>query len=224
MLKYHFHGSWWHEEESLLEKTPLKKVIVINRFGRTQEISDSDILNIKTSSSVSEYCGTFQVTLKNDGGKNSKLVETKNEIGIWAGSKEEGIRKIMAGYVDRLVLEKKTETGEKAEIFGRSYESLLFDTKVTIRVEYTEGLSQVVREVLKGFPFDLRGIKDSIGLGVLIVRNTPAIDIIRQISEENGWVFRIDYDKVVHFEPYVQPVKTHNIKSEDIKDYKITKM
>jgi hypothetical protein len=207
----------------LLEKTPLKKVIVTNRFGTTHEISDSDILNIKTSASVSEYCGTFQVTLKNDCCKNSKLVETKNEIKMWAGYEEEGIAKIMAGYVDRIFFQKKTESGEIAEIFGRSYESLLFDTKITIRVEYTEGLSQVVREVLKGSPFDLSGIKDSTGSGVVLVRNAPVIDIIRQISEENGWVFHIDYDKVVHFEPFSQPVKSHNIKSENIKSYEITK-
>lgn len=206
-----------------MEKTPVKKVIVIDRFGKSREISDSDILNIKTSASVSEYCGTFQVTLKNDGGKNSKLVEPRDEIELWAGYKEEGIAKIMAGYVDNIVFQKKAESGEIAEILGRSYESLLFDIKITKKITYTQGLSQVVREVLNGFPFNLSGVLDSKGSGVVMLRNIPVIDVIRQVSEENGWIFRIDYDKVVHFEPFYSSVKIHNLKSEDIKNYKIVK-
>ncbi len=206
-----------------MEKTPTKKVIVIGRSGESREISDSEILRIHTSASVSEYCGTFQVTLKNDGGKNSKLVEPKDEIELWAGYKEEGISKIMAGYVDRIVFQKKVESGEIAEIFGRSYESLLFDTKITRKIQYTEGLSQVVREVLKGSPFNLSGILNSEGSGVVMLRNTPVIDVVRQVSEENRWAFHIDYDKVVHFEPLASFVKTHNLKLEDIKDYRIVK-
>jgi hypothetical protein len=80
-----------------------------------------------------------------------------------------------------------------------------------------------VREILKGSPFDLKGILDSKGTGVVIVRSTPVIDVIRQISEENMWVFRIDYDKVAHFEPLDLSPKTHTLKPEDMKSYKITK-
>lgn len=205
------------------EKTSMKKIVVKDQSGKPREISGPAILNIKSRASVSEYCGTFNVTLRNDNGLNTKVVEPKEEMEIWAGYEGEGISKIMAGYVDKVILSKNEESKETVEISGRSYESLLFDTKVSGKIEYTSGLSQVVREILKGLPFDLSGILDSKGTGVVIIRNTPVIDIIRQISEENGWVFRIDYDKVAHFEPIDSAVKTHTLKSEDIKSYKITK-
>jgi hypothetical protein len=206
------------------KKTAVKKILVIDRVGQINQLPDSDILQIKTSASVSQYCGTFHVTLKNDNGKNSKIAEARNEIEIWAGYAETGIDKIMAGYIDEVVLQKKEESGETVEIYGRSYESLLFDTKVSGKIQFTNGLSQVVREILSGSTFNLKGIHDSEGSGVVIFRNISMIDLIRQLSEDMGWVFRIDYDKVFHFRPTL-PSKTHphTITTKDMKGYRITK-
>jgi hypothetical protein len=205
------------------KQTPVKKVVVIDHFGTAREISGSDILHIKTRASVAEYCGTFDVVLKNDEGKNSEAAEPKDEMELWAGYPKTGIEKIMAGYVDRIILKKEAESGETVEILGRSYESFLFDTEVTGRIEYSEGLSQVVREVLKGTPFNPKGILDSKGTGVVMFRNIPAIDLIRQVSEENGWVFRIDYDKTAHFEPFTPSSPTHTLTTKDVKGFKIVK-
>lgn len=206
------------------KKTTVKKIIIINRVGKRNRISDSDILNIETSASVDQYCGTFNVTLKNDGGKNSKIAEPKDEIQIWAGYAETGIKKIMAGYIDEVQIQKKEESGETVEIFGRSYESLLFDQKVSGKIEFTKGFSQVVRKILDNSPFNLKKIKDSEGAGTVIFRNIPIIDLIRQLSETCGWTFRIDYDKVFYFQPTL-PTKTHAraLTTKDMKSYKITK-
>ena len=205
------------------KQTPVKKVVVIDRFGKAREISDSDILHFKTRASVAEYCGTFEVALKNEEGKNSRVAEPKDEMELWAGYSTTGMRKIMAGYVDRIIFKKEEGSGETVEIFGRSYESFLFDTKVTGRIQYSDGLSQVVREVLRGTPFNPKGILNSKGTGVVIFRNIPAIDLIRQVSEENGWVFYIDYDKTAHFAPFAPSPKTHTLTSKDMKGFKIVK-
>lgn len=204
--------------------TAVKKIIVIDHVGKANQLPDSDILNIKTSASVNQYCGTFHVTLKNDDGRSSKIVQVKNEIEIWAGYAETGIGKIMAGYIDEIVLQKKEGSGETVDICGRSYESLLFDTKVSGRIQFANGLSQVVREILSGGPFNLDGIQESEGSGVVIFRNIPMIDLIRQLSEDIGWVFRIDYEKVFHFQPAL-PSQTHShtITTKDMKSYEITK-
>lgn len=205
------------------KKTPVKEVVVIDRSGKSHEISDSDILHIKTHASVAEYCGTFDVVLKNDEGKNSKVAEPKDEMELWAGHSETGIGKIMAGYVDHIIFKKEEESGETVEISGRSYESVLFDTRIKGRIDYSNGLSQVVREILKDTPFDLKGILDSKGTGVVMFRNIPAIDLIRQISEENGWVFSIDFDKVAHFGPFIPSPPKHALTSKDMKSFRIVK-
>ena len=205
------------------KQTPVKKIVVTDRSGKAHEIPDSDILSIKTRASVAEYCGTFDVALRNDEGKNSKVTEPKDEMELWAGYSETGMGKIMAGYVDRIIFKKEEESGETVEILGRSYESVLFDTKVTGRIQYSDGLSQVVREVLKNTPFNPKGILGSKGIGVVVYRNIPMIDLIRQISEENGWVFRIDYDKTAHFEPFSPSPAAHTLTSKDMKSFKIVK-
>jgi hypothetical protein len=201
----------------------MNKIIVRSISGKAREIPESALVNFHSDASVSEYCAKFQLLLTNENGVNSKIVELKEEIEIWTGYKGEAMGKIMGGFIDKIVLSKNQNLEETIEITGRGYESLLFDNKVTGKIQYTEGLSQVVREVLKRFPFNLKGIIDSIGLGVVVFRNCPIIDIIRQICEENNWVFYIDYDKVVHFEPEPSFPKPHTIKPEDIKSYKFVR-
>ena len=206
------------------KKTAIKKITIIDSFGTVHHPSDSDILSMKTTSSVNQYCGTFIVTVKDDAGQNSKIADVKNEIEIWAGYVETGINKIMAGYIDELVFQKKEESGVTVEIHGRSYESFLFDNKVSGKIEFTKGFSQVVREILKGSPFNQKGIQDSEGAGVVIFRNTPMIDLIRQLSEDISWVFRIDYDKVFYFQPtFSGTTQHHTLTTKDVKSFKITK-
>lgn len=207
-----------------MKKKAIKKIIIIDRFGKTKQLPDSDILNIHATSSVDHYCGSFNVVLKNEAGKNSKIAEATNEIEIWAGYAETGLKKIMAGYIDKIVFQKKEESGETVELQGRSYESFLFDKKVSGKIQFTNGFSQVVREVLKTSSFDLKEIQDSKGTGVVIFRNIPIIDLIRQLSEENGWAFRIDYDKKFYFKPDLQSTTHHHtLTAKDMKSYKITK-
>ena len=207
-----------------MEKKAIKKIVITNLFGETKQVPDSDILSIQTSSSVDHYCGSFNIILKNEAGKNSKIAEATNEIEIYAGYAETGMKKILAGYIDKIVFQKKEESGETLEINGRSYESFLFDKKVSGKIQFTKGFSQVVREILKTSPFDLKEIQDSEGTGVVIFRNISIIDLIRQLSEENGWVFRIDHDKKFYFKPEVSDTTHHHtLTTKDMKSYRITK-
>ena len=208
----------------MMEKKALKKIIITDRFGKPKQLPESDIINIITTSSLDHYCGSFTVTLSNEAGKNSKITETKNEIEIWVGYAEKEMRKIMAGYIDKIVFQKKDESGETVELQGRSYESVLFDKTISGKIKYTKGYSQIIREILRYSPFDLNEIQESEGTGVVIFRNIPVIDLIRQLSEEIGWVFRIDYDKKFYFKPDLRDTTHHHtLTAKDMKSYKITK-
>lgn len=205
------------------KKTIMNRIIVRGISGSAREIPESALINFHSNASVREYCAKFQLLLKNEDGVNSNIVEPREEIEMWTGNKGEAMGKIMGGFIDKIVLSKNQNLEETIEITGRGYESLLFDNKVTGKIQYTEGLSQVVREVLKRFPFDLKGIVYSTGLGIAMFRNCPIIDVIRQICEETNWVFYIDYDKIVHFEPEPSFPKPLTIKPEDIKSYKFVR-
>lgn len=204
------------------EKTAIKK-IVISHSGKASEILESDILNIQTTESVEQYCGTYHVSLKNTNGKNTRVAEPRDEIDIWLGSEETGINKVMAGYIDQVVFEKREESGETMQINGRSYASVLLDTKVSGKIQYDNGLSQVLREVLKTTPLKPDGIQDIKGTGVVMFRNIPIIDLVRQITEECGWVFMVDHDKVFHFRSTQPSRNVGNITDVDMKTYRIVK-
>lgn len=207
-----------------MDKKIIKKIIITDCFGKSNEIPDSDIINIETKASVEKYCGSFTVILNNEDGKNSKIAEAKDEIEIWVGRNEKEIRKIMAGYIDAITLVKKDESGETVELEGRSYESFLLDKKITGKIEYTNGYSEVFREILKNSPFNLDEIQDSSGIGCLVFRDLPLIDLLRQLSEEISWVFKIDYDKNFLFKPDLKDTTHHHeITTDDLKNYRITK-
>ncbi len=205
------------------KKTAVKKVLIIKSSGKTEEIPDPEIIKIETHASVEQYCGTFHISLKSMNRKNPELIEEKDEVEIWAGYEGKGISKIMAGYVDRIVLEKTENSDETMQVYGRSYESVLLDSRITGRIEYTNGLGQVLREVLKETPLKLDDIQDTEGSGIVMLRNIPLIDVVRQIAEELNWEFRVDLDKVFHFHPYVPPKSVVTLTSKDIKAYKIVK-
>ena len=207
-----------------MKKTPIKLVKITNSQGRTKEISSKDLLSIQTSKSIMNYAGTFDIVVDNTGGKNSKLCEPKDEVEIWLGYKETGIGKVMGGFIDRVILEKSEESKETMRLQGRSYSSVLLDSKVSGKIHYTQGYSQVLRELLKETPLKPKGILNTEGKGTIVLRNAPLIDVVRQIAEEMVWTFEVDHDKVFHFKPFTPPKKSGiTLTDKDIKSFRFVK-
>ena len=195
-----------------------------NSKGSTKEIPSRDLLSIKTSESIMKYAGTFDIVVDNTKGKNSKLCEPKDEVEIWLGYKETGIAKVMGGFIDKTIFEKSEESKETMRLQGRSYSSLLLDAKVSGKIHYTEGYSQVLRELLKKTPLRPDGILNTQGKGTIIFRNTPLIDVVRQIAEEKVWTFKVDHDKVFHFKPFTPPKNSGiTLTDKDLKSFRFVK-
>lgn len=205
------------------KENAVKEIFVIKGSVGKLKLPDSDITKIETRESVEYYCGTFHLGLKSESRDRSKLPEPKDEVEIWLGSKESELKKVMAGYVDRVVFEKKEGSSETMEVFGRSYASLLVDSRIAGKIEYSDGLSQVIREIIKKTPFRPDDIQDISGKGIVFFRNTPLIDIIRQVAEEVNWEFGIDHDKVFHFHPYVKRESVGKLDLKDAKSYRLVK-
>jgi hypothetical protein len=207
-----------------MKKTAIKLVKITNSQGRTKKISSTDLLSIQTSKSIMNYAGTFEIVVDNTGGKNSKLCEPKDEVEIWLGYKETGIGKVMGGFIDRIVLEKSEESKETIRLQGRSYSSVLLDSKVSGRINYSQGYSQVLRELLKETPLKPEGIPNTEGKGTIIFRNAPLIDVVRQVAEEMVWTFEVDHDKVFHFKPFTPPKNSGiTLTDKDMKSFRFVK-
>lgn len=207
-----------------MKKTPIKIVRIKNIQGETKEVPSKDLLNIHTSESIMKYAGTFEITIDNTKGKNSKLAEEKDEVEIILGYKETGARKVMGGFIDTIILQKDQESKETMQLHGRSYSAVLLDTKISGRIDYTEGYSQVLIEILKETILKPDGVLATKGKGTIILRNAPLINVIRQLSEEIGWTFRVDHDKVFHFKP-ISPPKNSGVTltDKDIKSFRFIK-
>lgn len=205
------------------KKTADVKIVITKVSGKREEILRAELKNVKTSASVRVYCGVFVFILESENRKKSEMPEPKDEVEIWMGEKGGEMNKVMAGYIDKIVFEKSEKSAETAEVYGRSYDSILVDSRITGRIKYSNGLSQVIREVLKNTQLKPDDIRNTSGNGIVIFRNTPLIDAIRQIAEELNWTFSVDYDKVFHFHPYVEPKNVGTIDLKDVKSYKIEK-
>lgn len=207
-----------------MRKIPKKIVKITDSKGITKEVPSDDLLSIQTKESIMSYAGTFDLLLDNTNGKNSKLCEVRDEIEIWLGYKETGVKKVMAGFIDRVVMEKDEESKRTMRLQGRSYSSILLDRKISGRIDYTKGYSQVLREILKNTYLKPDGVLNTRGKGTIIVRNAPLIDVVRQLAEEVGWTFRVDHDRVFHFKPITPPKKSGiTLKDKDIKSLRFVK-
>jgi hypothetical protein len=67
------------------------------------------------------------------------------------------------------------------------------------------GYAEILRELLKKTPLRNDGIKETKGEGDIFFRNVPLIDIIRHLSENIGWTFRVDKDKIFYFQTISPP-------------------
>ena len=207
-----------------MKKTPIKIVRITNSQGVTKEVPSKDLLSIQTKESVMRYAGTFDILVDNTNGKNTKLCELRDEVEIWLGYKETGTGKVMAGFLDRIIFEKDEESKHTIRLQGRSYSSVLLDTKISRKIHYTEGYGQVLKEILKNTPLKTDGVLKTKGKGTIIFRNVPLIDVVRQLAEEIGWTFKVDHDKVFHFNPVTPPKDSGiTLTDKDIKSLRFVK-
>jgi phage protein D len=207
-----------------MNKTPVKIVRIRNAMGKVMEIPSEDLLSIHTSQSIMRYAGTFEIKIINEKGKNSKIAEEGDEVEITLGYKETGTRKVMGGYIDRIIIEKDEESGETLRLEGRDYYSILLDTRISGKIDFKNGYSQIIKEILKSTPFNPDGVLDSQGSGTIILKNAPLIDVIRQIAEEIGWTFKVDEEKVFHFKPITPPKNSGiTLTDKDLKSFRFVK-
>jgi prophage tail gpP-like protein len=205
-----------------MERKVELKVIISQKSGNQLEFLSQEIIDFHSTESVKSYCGEFELTLKGQKKEIRDSIEPKAEMQIWVGNKE-GIPKIMAGYIDKIVTEKKENSEEIIKILGRTYDALLVDTKVSGKIIFERGYSQAVREILKDTPFKEGKVENSTGKGILIFRNISQMEVIKNITEENGWIFMIDHDKNYYYSPNMPQKSVATLEDKDIKSYKIVK-
>jgi hypothetical protein len=197
------------------------KVIIFSKKGKI-ELNTSEIIDFHGSASVSSFAGDFHLNLKGQRKEVCDSITPKDEIEIWAGNHESGLHKIMAGFIDKIVMNKNEKSEETMEILGRTYEAILIDTKISGKIEFKAGYAEVVRTVLKNSPFIEGELVVGREQGVLIFHNISVMELIQNILEDNAWVFILDYDKKYSFLPKM-PEKVHNLEKKDIRSYKFVK-
>jgi hypothetical protein len=203
-----------------MEKQPESKVIIYSRTGKI-EIARSEIIDFHSTSSVDSFCASIELTIRGQKKEIKDLIEPKREIEIWIKIKENW-EKLEAGYIDKIVLEKKENSDETIQIYGRSYEAILVDTKITGIIEFRQGYSNVIRAILKDTPLVEGEVENSSEEGTIFFRNIAIIEVIKNIMENNNWIFRVDKNKIYYFSKN-PPKNEHHLGSNDIKGYRIVK-
>ena len=81
----------------------------------------------------------------------------------------------------------------------------------------------MIKQLLKYTPFSEGNIENTEGSGTVIFKDTPLIDIIRQVSEEATLVYKVDFDKKFHFCRNVSKTVAKPLDSKSIKSYRVVK-
>jgi hypothetical protein len=197
------------------------KVIILSKKGKI-ELCTSEVIDFHGSASVSTFAGNFHLNLKGQSQEICDSILPRDEIEIWCGKHETGLHKIMAGFIDKIVMKKNEKSEETIEIHGRTYEAILIDTKVSGKIEFKAGYAEAIRALLKNSPFIEGELAAGREIGNLVFHDISMMEIIQNMLEDNAWVFILDYDKKYSFLPRM-PEKVHNIGKKDILKYEFVK-
>jgi hypothetical protein len=183
-----------------------------------------DMINMKITESIKEYVGHFEILLDNKKGKYTKLCDPQDELEIWVKKLDKKSTKMMAGYIDKIEIERKEDSDPTIKIVGRDYNSILVDTKVSGKILFQNGFGSIIKELFKNTSFHLSNIKETKEKGSIIFNNIFLLDLIKYLAEEKSFMFKIDYDKKIYFEP-IKPPKNSGVTltTKDIKSIKLIK-
>lgn len=204
-----------------MEKRNENKVIIYSRTGKL-EIPREEILNFHSIGSVDSFCDSIELAIKGQKKEIRDLIEPKKEIEVWIKIAEDW-KKIVAGYIDKVVTEKKENSDEITKIYGRSYEAILVDTKIAGRIEFKQGYSEVIRTILKNTPLIEGDVENGSEEGTFLFRGIAIMEIIKNMVEYNHWTFMVDEDKKYYFKKTFPQKTIPSLGSKDIKSYRIVK-
>lgn len=186
------------------------------------EITDGDFVECNTKESMLSYAGIFSITLNNKSGKFTDQFKNKDEISIFriVDSKK---NKIFGGYLDEEIIQVEKQ-GEKIELVlnGRSYSSYILDTIINGKIIYKKGIEEILTIILKesGYTYNISNIPIE---GIMILNDIPVIEVIRQLAELSGYVFKINRDKEFYFGPEFPSKHAGTITEKDILSLKSVK-
>lgn len=167
-------------------------------------LPDSYYVNVIKSTSDNNASSNFESEIDNTVGVNKSTYTMGDEVLIYADKDvNPPTTKIFTGLLEDISFQGEPSR-EKIRFSGRDYTAYLMDRTVEPEV-YTNLLAgSIVKDIVTKYApaINIGSIQESTYLvNRMSFRHTPVFDAIKQLADLPGYVFYIDVDKYLHFEP-----------------------
>ena len=170
----------------------------------------SDFINatITNSTSVNNTASSFNGNLNNEYGKNRNKYVVGQEIVCYLGSLPINLgvysgNKIFTGLVEDIKFKGKGMT-ETMVIDGRDYSARLVDRTVEPEVYNNLQPGSIVKDIIEKYTDGITGSNVIIAgsaLSRIVFNQTPVFDAIKKLADMTDYMFYVDTEKDLHFEP-----------------------
>lgn len=166
------------------------------------EFDDSLDIEVVNATGDNNSSSTFNATFDNYNGNNINNFNVGDEVTIWADESNPPTTKIFSGTIE----DRGTggsENRETLNIFGRDFTQRLMDTVVEPQVFTDTEISVIITNIMADVPdITLNNVQvTSVTPGKQRFNNISTFDALKQLAALAGYVFYVDVDKDLHFEP-----------------------
>ena len=168
--------------------------------------SYSELLSAKVRKSIGNFntASTFTAKLKNTDGRFSNTFDINQEVVIKADKDTNpATTKILTGVIDSIEYIGKGSNDEKLIISGRDYSARLQDVTVEPNVWNNTEIATIVSEIMAAEVPDITTNNvQTTNISIDIEFNhKPVFDALKQLAQRADFIFYVDEDKDLHFEP-----------------------
>lgn len=169
------------------------------------ELLDVNNCDVDKSLGDNNSASSFEISLDNFYGYNKSKYELGNEIIVYADvDVNPPTTKIFTGILEDVSFDGQG-LDETMILSGRDYTARLMDRTVEPEVYSNLPAGSIIRDIMTKYTNDIDYSLVGAGSGDTIERisfnHTPVFDAVKKLTEQSNYLFYVDVDKKLHFEP-----------------------
>lgn len=167
------------------------------------QYNDADNINVSSKISESNAISSANISFLNTAGRHKSDFNINDEVKIYAGSVNPPTTQIFTGILKDISLKGK-EINETLKLSASDYSSRLNDFTVEPRLFINEPVGSIVVKIMQDYVegISYSGVQmDPRVIERIIFNQVPVFDAIKQLADYDDYIFYVDINKDLHFEP-----------------------
>jgi prophage tail gpP-like protein len=188
------------------------------------EITDYQTLKVNRTLNEGNAAGKFEMKVDTPFGRHANDWNVGQEAIIYADKDNTPATRIFAGVVEKITYDGR-ENNQTMNITGRDYSSRLQDITIQPQVFTNQEIGSIVKDIMSEVSdVTTSGVQTTTTNLTRIAFNQETVfEGIQKLAELAGYVFYVDQDKDLHFEPRNGSSTGINLTIDDIQKTKYDK-